>query len=108
MRELLLAAMPCLPRNSTYGLADAIGISQATIMRLINDNRVPKEPTLQKIAKAFALEITEVRAMAGRQAGERVPFVLPEAFDQLTLRQRQVLLAAGWAYLESPGRRETR
>lgn len=95
---------------SSYDLAAALGVAQGTAWRLLSDSRVPRETTLEKIAAAFAVPLTEVRELAERPIGEPERFELPREFDQLSHRQRGLILEAGWAFIEATagGRRVTR
>jgi len=74
-------------------------VAPATATRLLHGERVPHEDTLDKIARAFDIEITEIRRMAQRPVGDVEPFVLPKEFDQLTPGQRDVVRRVCWELL---------
>jgi hypothetical protein len=87
------------------------GISQGTAWRLLDQpSRIPKDLTLEKISVAFDVVLPEIRMLADRPPGEREPFRLPAEANQLTNRQRDVVIEMIWALLDAAtdGRRVTR
>jgi hypothetical protein len=97
------------PNFSTYDLKDKIGMSQGTAWKLLSD--IPnefKEVTLQNVAKAFDLDIRDVRVMAGQPAGELKPFTLPMEANQLNHRERVLVCEVVMTLLAARGRRMTR
>jgi transcriptional regulator with XRE-family HTH domain len=85
--------------TSTKKLGLRIGVSQGTAWRLISKRVVPKEGTLEKVAGAFDVPITGIRALAERPVGEPEPFELPPEADQLTEAERDVVCAVVQAIL---------
>lgn len=79
--------------RSIRELARRAGIGPETARRLLAGEGGPDELTLRRVAEALALPLQQVRARAGRPAGERTPFRLPPEADQLTDRQRSVILS---------------
>ena len=94
--------------QSSYQLADALGVAQGTANRLLNSSRIPREETLARIARWTDVPITDVRKMAERAVGEPEPFRVPREFDQLGARERAVLIEMGWTLLEAHAERVTR
>lgn len=78
--------------GSTRKLADYVGVSQGTALRLINPGRTHKEETLRAVAEAFEIPVTEIREMAGRPSGEPTPFRLPPEADQLSESERDLVV----------------
>lgn len=87
--------------HSISGLARVSGIGLQTANRLLKGEGVPSEQTLQRVADALHVDITTLRRAAGRPAGERTPFTLPERANQLSDRQRTVVLSVIDALLEA-------
>lgn len=81
------------------------GVAHEAVRRIL-DGRIatPTEQTLKKLADGLGLSLTKLRELAGRPRGETTPFTLPREFDQLTMRQRRVLLEVGFALLEAAGK----
>lgn len=100
-----LMAARGLTQNS---LGKAIGVSPNTVSRLVHNQSVPKEVTLEKIAEFAGLPIVDVRELADRSVGEAEHFVLPEEFDQLPYEDRALLVAMGRGMLRARARRVTR
>lgn len=87
--------------GSTRKLGDYIGVSQGTALRLLSSSRVPKEETLRLVAAAFEIPVTEVREMAERPSGEVAHFELPPEAEQLSLRERDLVLELVRTLLEA-------
>jgi transcriptional regulator with XRE-family HTH domain len=90
------------------GLAAELRVSPNTVSRLLHNQSVATEETLDKIAAFAHLPIVDVRELADRSVGEAEHFTLPKEFDQLTWRQRAALLETGRAMLDGNARRVTR
>ena len=91
--------------TSTYELGRRIGVSQGTAWRLLSSSRVPREETLVKIAGTFGVDITDVREMAERPAGEIDHFRLPPEADQLDNRERDAVVEMIWVILAARAER---
>jgi transcriptional regulator with XRE-family HTH domain len=73
-------------------LGEQMGLSQATVSRLLaGDPRVPKEPTLKKIADWTDVPITTIRALAHRSEGQLGPWQPSKEVDQLPREARELL-----------------
>lgn len=102
--DLLYDEMSRRGLESTYDLADAIGVVQGTAWNLLAGKRRPREGTIEKIARwidPLDPPITAIRQIARRPRGELEPFVLPKEFNQLTEAQRRAILTVGWTFLAS-------
>lgn len=89
--------------DSTKKLGEFIGVAQGTAYRLSRGLTVPTDETLRKVADAFDLPITQVRAMAGRPTGEPERYDWPPEFDQLTRLERDALYEVGRRMIEAHG-----
>jgi hypothetical protein len=94
--------------ESSHELGDALHVAQGTALRLLKAQSVATEETLSKIARWSHVPITEIRVLAERHRGDATPFRVPREFDQLTPRQRAVILETGRCFLETDGKRVTR
>lgn len=86
---------------SRRALAARTGVSKDTVYRIMTRQVTPDELTLKKLAEGLPAPLQLLRRLAGRPPGERRPFVLPPEADQLTERQRDVVLAVVSALLEA-------
>lgn len=59
------------------------------------------EATLRKLADGLGLPIQVLRRAAGRGAGERSPFVVPESWDALSVAHRELLCRMAGALLQT-------
>lgn len=97
MKQLGLDGAPDVARRT--------GIARSSVYRILDGTRpTPAEGTLKRLADGLGLPLTRLRELADRPAGEAAPFQLPKEFDQLTVRQRQVVLGVGHALLEASGK----
>lgn len=87
--------------SSLRELARAAGIGATTASRLLSGDGAPAEVTLRRVADALAVPLPRLRELAGRPRGEPRPFVLPPRADQLTDRQRAVVLSVVDALLDA-------
>lgn len=85
-------------------LARQAGLVHETVRRIFNGDGRPSETTLAKIADAVGGSLAQMRLLNGRPAGEPEPFVLPPEANQLTQRERQVVLAMVRALLQASDR----
>lgn len=77
------------------------GVGRETIRKLYAGIGMPAETTLKKLSESLGLSLTVLRELAGRPVGESTPFVVPPEADQLTDRQRRVVLDMIAALLEA-------
>mgnify|MGYP001612442644 CR=1 FL=1 len=106
---LLLDLMAVHGLASQRELAKELDVAPNTVNRLMtNPYVVPTETTLEKVARYAGLPITRVREIAERAPGEPGRFVLPREFDQLSTRERKLMLELGWVLLDAHARRVTR
>lgn len=103
LAAFLMAVTRTTELSSTKKLGDFIGVAQGTAYRLSRGLNVPTQETLRKVSGAFQIPITEVERMADRPVGESGPFGWPAEFDQLTLAERETLVAVGRRFIDAHG-----
>lgn len=89
--EYLRGRMAAHSIKSINELARTIGVAVETARQLLYGNRLPREPTLKKVAEAFGEDITWLRTIAGSPAGGTDPYVPPREADQLNARERALV-----------------
>ncbi len=101
LAEVVRNRMDVLGIDSGRELSRRCGLGKDTAMSVLAGRRLsPSEATLQKLANGLALPIQQLRLAAGRPRGERTPFVVPTAWDGLTLPQRDLLYRTAAALLQ--------
>lgn len=102
LAEYILERMHAAGLPTSHALAKAAGISPDTMRHVLLGSRVPSERTLERIAEAIGGSLPRMRLLAGQPRGEAEPFILPPEANQLTMRQRQVVLSMISALLNTP------
>lgn len=108
LSEALLGEMARRGMTTTVDLGKALDVAPSTAWRLLKGVDVPRETTLERIARFLDLPITEVRRLADRAEGEAGRFELPRELDQLTFPERELLIRVGRAILYARAHRVTR
>lgn len=90
--------------DSMSALARQAGLVPETVRRIFIGEGHPSERTLAQLAGAIGGSLAQMRLLAGRPPGEPEPFVLPPEANQLSRRERQVVLSMIWALLDAPDR----
>ena len=80
--------------------ARAAGVSFGQAQRLLDGTTKPKPETLQRLADNLGLSYDKLRRLNGMRP-EVAPFQLPKQFDDLSLKDRRVVLNVGWALWEA-------
>ncbi len=79
--------------RSLRQLAEEAGVATTTVSRLVQGIGKTSETTLEHVAEALKVPVTTVRRWAGAPIGEDEHFSWPAHANQLTDRERAVVLS---------------